>query len=47
MANPFSLRVRSALAAGGPAAMKEISNADHHEVGRRLNNRAENSYQPL
>ena len=26
-----------------PAAMKEIGNADRHEVGRRLNNRAENS----
>ena len=30
-----------------PAAMKEIGNADHHEVGRRLNNRAENSHQPF
>jgi putative transposase len=30
-----------------PAAMKEISNADRHEVGRRLNNRAENSHQPF
>ena len=29
-----------------PAAMKEIGNADRHEVGRRLNNRAENSHQP-
>jgi putative transposase len=27
------------------AAMKEIGNADRHEVGRRLNNRAENSDQ--
>ena len=27
-----------------PAAMKEIGNADRHEVGRRLNNRAENSH---
>jgi putative transposase len=30
-----------------PAAMKEIGNADRHEVGRRLNNRAENSHQPV
>jgi len=30
-----------------PAAMKEIGNIDRHEVGRRLNNRAENSHQPL
>ena len=30
-----------------PAAMKEINNADRHEVGRRLNNRAENSHQPF
>ena len=30
-----------------PAAMKEISNADRHEVGGRLNNRAENSHQPI
>jgi transposase-like protein len=29
-----------------PAAMKEIVSADRHEVGRRLNNRAENSHQP-
>ena len=29
------------------AAMKEIDNADRHEVGRRLNNRAENSHQPF
>ena len=28
-----------------PAAMKEIGNADRQEVGRRLNNRAENSHQ--
>ncbi len=28
------------------AAMKEIGNADRQEVGRRLNNRAENSHQP-
>jgi putative transposase len=27
------------------AATKEIGNADRHEVGRRLNNRAENSHQ--
>jgi putative transposase len=27
--------------------MKEIGNADRHEVGRRLNNRAENSHQPF
>ena len=26
-----------------PAAMKEIGNADRQEVGRRLNNRAENA----
>ena len=30
-----------------PAAMKEIGNAHHHEVGRRLNDRAENSHQPF
>jgi putative transposase len=30
-----------------PAAMKEIGNADRHEVGCRLNNRAENSHQPF
>ncbi len=30
-----------------PAAMKEIGNADRREVGRRLNNRAENSHQPF
>src|SRR5208283_5057195 len=30
-----------------PAAMKEIGNADRQEVGRRLNNRAENSHQPF
>jgi putative transposase len=29
------------------AAMKEIGIADRHEVGRRLNNRAENSHQPF
>jgi putative transposase len=29
------------------AAMKEIGSADRHEVGRRLNNRAENSHQPF
>jgi putative transposase len=29
------------------AAMKQIGNADRHEVGRRLNNRAENSRQPF
>ena len=27
--------------------MKEIGNADRQEAGRRLNNRAENSHQPL
>ena len=27
--------------------MKEISAADRHEVGGRLNNRAENSHQPF
>ena len=30
-----------------PAAMKKIGNVDGHEVGRRLNNRAENSHQPF
>jgi putative transposase len=30
-----------------PAAMKEIGNAERHEVGRRLDNRAENSHQPF
>jgi putative transposase len=30
-----------------PAAMKETGIADRHEVGRRLNNRAENSHQPF
>ena len=29
------------------AAMKAIGNADRQEVGRRLNNRAENSHQPF
>ena len=29
------------------AAMKEIGSAGRHEVGRRLNNRAENSHQPF
>jgi putative transposase len=29
------------------AAMKELGIADRHEVGRRLNNRAENSHQPF
>ena len=29
------------------AAMDEIGVADRHEVGRRLNNRAENSHQPF
>jgi putative transposase len=29
------------------AAMKEIGNADRQETGRRLNNRAENSYLPF
>ena len=27
--------------------MKELGIADRHEVGRRLNNRAENSHQPF
>ena len=30
-----------------PAAMNELAIADRHEVGRRLNNRAENSHQPF
>src|SRR5450755_5181064 len=30
-----------------PPAMKETGIADRHEVGRRLNNRAENSHQPF
>ena len=29
------------------AAMKDIGNADRQEVGRGLNNRAENSHQPF
>jgi putative transposase len=29
------------------AAMKEIGAVDRHEIGRRLNNRAENSHQPF
>jgi putative transposase len=29
------------------AAMKDIGIADRHEVGRRLNNRGENSHQPF
>ena len=29
------------------AAIREIGNADRQEVGRRLNNRAENSHQPF
>jgi len=28
-------------------AVKELGNADRHEVGGRLNNRAENSHQPF
>jgi putative transposase len=27
--------------------MREVGNADRHEVGRSLNNRAENSHQPF
>ncbi len=30
-----------------PAAMSDIGNVDRHEVGNRLNNRAENSHQPF
>jgi putative transposase len=30
-----------------PAAMQEIGAADRHEVGKRLNNRGENSHQPF
>ena len=30
-----------------PAAMREVGNADRQEVGRGLNNRAENSHQPF
>ena len=30
-----------------PAAMKEVGNANRQEVGRGLNNRAENSHQPF
>lgn len=30
-----------------PAAMTEIGNADRQEVGRWINNRAENSHQPF
>ena len=29
------------------AALKELGNADRHDVGGRLNNRAENSHQPF
>jgi putative transposase len=29
------------------AAMRDVGNADRHEVGRGLNNRAENSHQPF
>ncbi len=29
------------------SAMREVGNADRQEVGRRLNNRAENSHQPF
>jgi putative transposase len=29
------------------AGMSEVGNADRQEVGRRLNNRAENSHQPF
>jgi putative transposase len=32
---------------GYSTAMKEIGSADRHEVGGRLNNRAENSHQPF
>ena len=38
-----ALRTRSALETAGVS----IGNADRHEVGRRLNNRAENSHQPF
>jgi putative transposase len=30
-----------------PAAMKVIGNAERHETGRWLNNRAKNSHQPF
>jgi hypothetical protein len=43
-------RPRSAVTDGlcsYTVAMKEIGNANRHEVGRRLNNRAENSRQPF
>jgi putative transposase len=30
-----------------PQRRKGVGNADRHEVGRRLNNRAENSHQPF
>jgi len=30
-----------------PAAMRELGNADSHEMGRWLNNRAENSHLPF
>ena len=30
-----------------PAAMREVGNADRRQVGRGLNNRAENSHQPF
>jgi putative transposase len=30
-----------------PAAMNDVGIAGRHEVGRRLNNRAENSHQPF
>lgn len=30
-----------------PAAMRELGNLDRREMGRHLNNRAENSHQPF
>jgi putative transposase len=43
----MGLLAASSLTGFYSAAMKEIGAADRHEVGGRLNNRAENSHQPF
>ena len=43
--NPHSLATGKLRSYG--AAMKVVGNADKHESGRWLNNRAENSHQPF
>ena len=39
--------MRQAASTAASQAMKEVGNADRQEVGRGLNNRAENSHQPF